>query len=556
MKAARTACVAILVGLSSGLVHGQAPTFAFGSPLTRDLAALDLHEYAVPANVGDLVSGTLSLQGVTATLAVLSPTNATVKTFVASEPQPSQKVTVGFLAPTSGTFRIQIRASGTTRGSYTLVLDRTEASSRLRGVQANARDIYPSERVKRLAHEVKEGPAGAVERFWQDAARNAPFVEPVANSEDDVLVTFLWKETFDLQNVLLLWPPTTQGRAEEYYLSHLAGTDVWYKTIRVRRGSRFTYALSPNDRPQDRYLTQQIDPLNARRYPEELDPSIVNGKSILELPGAPDETWFRRLPSTRGVLKQAQLKSVILKGDRDIFVYTPAGYSPTGGPYPLVVLFDGYAYIDDVWGNRALNTLDNLAADKRIRPSVVCFVDTSQFRPTDLGGFGDAFERAIVEELLPQLRSSYAISTSPRDVVVGGFSTGGKRAASIALHYPDRFGNVLSQSGAFHLSPARQENTSLSAEPNALAAMYLTGPRVPVRFYLEYGVYERISNANRALDELALDESITSANRHFRDVLVAKGYDVTYRETGTGHENVHWRATLADGLIELLKPTR
>jgi len=37
-------------------------------------------------------------------------------------------------------------------------------------------------------------------------------------------------------------------------------------------------------------------------------------------------------------------------------------------------------------------------------------------------------------------------------------------------------------------------------------------------------------------------------------VLLAKGYDVIYRETGGGHEQLHWRATLADGLITLLPP--
>jgi len=86
--------------------------------------------------------------------------------------------------------------------------------------------------------------------------------------------------------------------------------------------------------------------------------------------------------------------------------------------------------------------------------------------------------------------------------------------------------------------------------------MYLTEQRVPVRLYLEYGLYERMSNAERPIDQLVLDEGITVANRHFRDVLIAKGYDVTFRETGTAHENIHWRATLADGLIALLTPMR
>jgi len=170
------------------------------------------------------------------------------------------RLRAGFVAPTSGTYRIRVIASGTAKGSYVLRMDRVVASDRMRHVQSQPRETYPSERIKQLAGEVKDGQVGAVDRFWQRATGNSPLVEPLKDSEDDVLVTFLWKEAYDTQNVLLLWPATAAGRAEEYYLSHLAGTDVWYKTLRVRHGSRFTYTLSPNDRPDDRAVTSQQDP--------------------------------------------------------------------------------------------------------------------------------------------------------------------------------------------------------------------------------------------------------------------------------------------------------
>jgi enterochelin esterase-like enzyme len=42
----------------------------------------------------------------------------------------------------------------------------------------------------------------------------------------------------------------------------------------------------------------------------------------------------------------------------------------------------------------------------------------------------------------------------------------------------------------------------------------------------------------------------------FRDILLAKGYDVTYRETGGDHSFHRWRATLAEGLMALLRSDR
>ena len=42
-------------------------------------------------------------------------------------------------------------------------------------------------------------------------------------------------------------------------------------------------------------------------------------------------------------------------------------------------------------------------------------------------------------------------------------------------------------------------------------------------------------------------------NRHFRDVLLAKDYEIVkYDEFNGGHEILNWRGSLADGLIALI----
>ena len=102
------------------------------------------------------------------------------------------------------------------------------------------------------------------------------------------------------------------------------------------------------------------------------------------------------------------------------------------------------------------------------------------------------------------------------------------------------------RSGAF-----RRRNPG-DEEPNATVRKVLAVPRRPIRFYLETGRYDNVPGADLPLYEMVLDETNLMGYRHLRDVLLARGYDVTYREVGGGHDYVHWRAMLADGLLTLL----
>ena len=95
------------------------------------------------------------------------------------------------------------------------------------------------------------------------------------------------------------------------------------------------------------------------------------------MPGAPDEQWAMRTPVRRGLIEERTVKSALLKNpvfgdERPIWIYTPPGYDPTAGPYPLLVLLDGAVYVSNRFGN-APATLDNLINDGRIRPAIVVF---------------------------------------------------------------------------------------------------------------------------------------------------------------------------------------
>ena len=99
---------------------------------------------------------------------------------------------------------------------------------------------------------------------------------------------------------------------------------------------------------------------------------------------------------------------------------------------------------------------------------------------------------------------------------------------------------MLSQAGSYWWRPgANWQDKETDEEFGWLTRRYIESEKLPIRFYQEIGLLEH--------------EMIgVGMNRHFRDVLRAKGYPVKYREFYSGHDYACWRETLADGLVSLL----
>ena len=531
----------------------QADTLKFGVAAQGDGRSGDVREYSITAAGGDLVSGTLEVRGRLAGVVEFLDTNGVElrRTYFFEGDPPSPK-RVGFVAPGTGSYKVRLKffdrfdggpqwapgelvpIVGSASGGYTLRLDAVPVAARMGRTQPSAREEHSSARLSRLTQDLRNGRTEGLASFWREVAGKGPIVQEIPGNDREFDVTFVWRELYDTRNVLLTWCP----RLDDCYMSRLPDTDVWFKTIRLRRGTRVTYTISPNYTLGDQWATTQLDPLNPRRDPDDPTYPFVS-TSVLETPDAPDEQWAMRRPVRRGLIQERTVMSAVFKSERPIWIYTPPGYDPTSGPYPLLMQLDGAVYVS----NRFLNapaTLDNLINDKRIRPVIVVFDAANR------GPAGARYREALIGELMPMLRASYPISTSPADTVIGGFSAGGRVAAEIALLHSDVFGNVLSQSGAFRARLPGAE------EPNSTAQAYLAAPRKPIRFYLEAGLYDSVPGADLPLHDLVLDETNLMGNRHLRDVLRAKGYDVTYREVGGAHEFIHWRAMLADGLLTLL----
>jgi enterochelin esterase-like enzyme len=158
-----------------------------------------------------------------------------------------------------------------------------------------------------------------------------------------------------------------------------------------------------------------------------------------------------------------------------------------------------------------------------------------------------AFADFLSSELLPWAHGLYNFTTDPHQTVVGGSSAGGLAAACAGLLHPERFGNVLSQSGAFHWLPPKADGAQDSgkdSEPKWVARQFIASPKLPLRFYLDAGSEE--------FDVSGDGRSILVTSRTLRDVLLAKGYEVHFQQFAGGHDYLSWRGTLADGLIALM----
>lgn len=402
-----------------------------------------------------------------------------------------------------------------------------------------------SPRLTLLRQEIQAGKTVALSTFWEEITRQGtPLVEPVEKDPEHLLVTFLWREQKDTRVIVSADFPKSIYQMQ---LVRLLNTDVWYKTYRMRNDARFFYQFSVDDPNFPfvayeivRYQTKfQSDPLNPRQY-DRFKPNVF---SIVELPKALPARWTTRQPDVpKGVVGQIQelFKSTILNNERKIFIYRPPGFTTEGPRYPLMVM--GSTYVSTI---PLPVVLDNLIAEGAIPPVVVLFVDypdgTTQNRELSCDEeYGDF----LVKELIPAQRDLLHATSDPQLIITGGASMSGLSAACLALQHPEVFGNVLSQSGSYWWSPEGDP------EDQWLTRQFVKSPKIAVRFFLSVGSLESEQAFRGGL------VSMLHANRHFRDVLQAKGYTVSYREINAGHDPLNWHVTLADGLLALLGKKR
>ncbi|GGR09045.1 enterochelin esterase [Streptomyces netropsis] len=398
--------------------------------------------------------------------------------------------------------------------------------------------------LRELATAVQAGKPDAVETFWaRAAATGTPLVEADPTDPAYRLVTFVWRDDArePASDVLaLLHTVTDKDRHAHDLTPHLMekvpGTDVWAISHRLRADHRASYQFSVARGPREEALrtdrrswlrvldTAVPDPLNAAPPLPARDGR--HPSSVMALPDAPAQPWAHpRAEVARGERVEAEVDG------RRVGVHLPAGHRGADGPYAVAVLLDG-----EMWGPVLDfgDALDNLLAEGRIPPTVTLLVDTMgrDRRMADLS-CSEEFVDWLAEVLLPWAAREYGATRDPARTVVAGQSAGGLTAAFAAFRRPERFGNALSQSGSFWWP----DGTEFDSGSEWLTRQFAVAERTAVRFRLEVGLQEWM---------------LLPQNRHLRDVLQARGYEVSYEEFNGGHDYACWRGGLAAGLAELL----
>lgn len=505
--------------------------------------------YVLPLNAGDYVTGTLEQNGIFGEIWIFAPDGSRLRKFNTD----SSKRDFSFIPDAAGPHRLELRTGenccrgGVQTGTFELRINKVlPLAERMKLAPDEPR--YTNSEIEALRHDLPS--SAATERFWQHVSQvGTPLVEPIPADSQHQLVTFLWRGDSNIQNVVVLGSFQTHP-VSYYIMEHIPNADVWYLTLKLPAGARFMYRLSVNDpivssgpRTAERAATQQADPFNPKRWLNEPGASKYEYWSMAELPGAPPQPWIAKKPEIpEGKLEKHRLASVLLGNEHNITVYTPYGYQKNGSASNLLIVFDENAYLDRV---PTPIILDNLITAGKIPPTVAVLIanPSQETRNKELPP-NPRFADFLASELIPWVHANYNVTRDPDKTVLAGSSYGGIAATYAALRHPEVFGNVLCQSGSFFWAPDHDFGEGAITETGWLAKEFIKSPKLPIKFYMDAGLFE--------VDTTGSGGGILEPSRQMRDVLLAKGYEVHYRQFASGHDYLNWRGTFADGLMTLI----
>ena len=291
-----------------------------------------------------------------------------------------------------------------------------------------------------------------------------------------------------------------------------ADHEVWSCSLTVPRDAYVEYSF------YDPFTHEKmLDPLNRQ--------SVSNGlggrNNFFYMPETmPSPFSMRRADIRTGTITRHRVDAGFLQddGERDVYLYKP----PVGGAVPLLIVYDGHDYLHRA---RLATIVDNLIADKRIRPIAIAFLQNGRSRRTVEYFCSDATIHWLEHEVLPLARQHLRLlnpDDHPGTYGVLGASAGGLMSFYTGLRLPEIFGKVLCQSAVF----------SIDGRDFTAVDLVRYGQGRDLQIWMDVGTLEELLEDNRRMIAL-LDK---------------RQYNVTYREFSGGHNYTAWRDDIWRGL--------
>ena len=204
-----------------------------------------------------------------------------------------------------------------------------------------------------------------------------------------------------------------------------------------------------------------------------------------------------------------------------------------------MVFQDGAWYLDDTAEVRVPVMFDNLIHAGEMPVTIGIFINPGRDdldgpegpprnRSREYDTVSDSYARFLIDEIIPEVRKNYRITDDPEGWAIGGMSSGGIAAFTVAWQRPDRFRKVVSHVGSFtdnhggHVYPALIRS---SAPP-------------PLRVFLQSGMRDLTNRYGNWL----------LSNQQMESSLAFAGYDVQAVWGEGGHNREHGGAIFPETL--------
>ena len=361
-----------------------------------------------------------------------------------------------------------------------------------------------------------------IEFLYQDGSPSAEQIaELIKNNRFPLVepghVTFVYQGQADEVN-LRRW---ISGLSTAQAMQNLEGTDLWVLRMELPDESRFEYKFEVVRNGNSELVLDKLNVVTAQ------DPFGAN--SVCQGYGYSRPDWTLHDPQSRtGVLTGFQMYSKAFESQRDIQVYLPARYRQNRR-YPLLVVHDGADYLQYA---EFKTVLDNLIHRLEI-PAMIVAMTQSPDRLVEYTG-DSRHARFIGEELLEEMNAKFPLIDDNRARGLMGASLGGVASLHAARQYPNRFGQLLLQSGSFAFSDLGKHRKGPVFDPVVrFVNDYRKNPfMLAEKIYMSCGIYESLIYENRSLAPL----------------LQAQGMQVKFEEARDAHNWENWRDRLRNGL--------